>query len=129
MNLTRRPALGWTLIIASSLLFGLNASTTKVLVHAGFDPTFLVPYRSSASAVLALVVVLVTNPKSLKVGFKELGTLALFGIVGLALLAWLVAAALLATLRGLGTGFTSRVALRIAGSAHTGNVSRPSAQP
>ena len=33
------------------------------------------------------------------------------GIVGLALLAWLVAAALLATLRGLGTGFTSRVAL------------------
>jgi O-antigen ligase len=33
------------------------------------------------------------------------------GIVGLALLAWLVAAALLATLRGLGKGFTSRVAL------------------
>jgi O-antigen ligase len=33
------------------------------------------------------------------------------GIVGLALLAWLVAAALLATLRGLGNGFTSRVAL------------------
>jgi O-antigen ligase len=33
------------------------------------------------------------------------------GIVGLALLVWLVAAALLATLRGLGHGFTSRVAL------------------
>jgi hypothetical protein len=33
------------------------------------------------------------------------------GIVGLALLAWLVAAALLATLRGLGRGFTSRVSL------------------
>jgi O-antigen ligase len=33
------------------------------------------------------------------------------GIVGLALLVWLVAAALLATLRGLGNGFTSRVAL------------------
>jgi putative inorganic carbon (hco3(-)) transporter len=33
------------------------------------------------------------------------------GIVGLALVAWLVAAALLATLAGLGTGFTSRVAL------------------
>jgi len=33
------------------------------------------------------------------------------GIVGLALLAWLVAAALLASLRGLGNGFTSRVAL------------------
>jgi hypothetical protein len=33
------------------------------------------------------------------------------GIVGLALLAWLVAAALLATLTGLGNGFTSRVAL------------------
>ena len=33
------------------------------------------------------------------------------GIVGLALLAWLLAAALLATLVGLGRGFTSRVAL------------------
>ena len=33
------------------------------------------------------------------------------GIVGLALVVWLVAAALLATLRGLGHGFTSRVAL------------------
>ena len=33
------------------------------------------------------------------------------GILGLALLVWLVAAALLATLRGLGSGFTSRVAL------------------
>jgi O-antigen ligase len=33
------------------------------------------------------------------------------GIVGLALLAWLAAAAFLATLRGLGRGFTSRVSL------------------
>jgi drug/metabolite transporter (DMT)-like permease len=88
VNLTRRPSLGWALIIASSLLFGLNASTTKVLVHAGFDPTFLVPYRSSATAVLALVAVLITNPRSLKVGLKELGTLALFGVVGLALMQW-----------------------------------------
>ena len=37
--------------------------------------------------------------------------LAETGIVGLALLAWLAAAAFLATLRGLGRGFTSRVAL------------------
>ena len=33
------------------------------------------------------------------------------GILGLALLAWLAAAAFVATLRGLGRGFTSRVAL------------------
>jgi putative inorganic carbon (HCO3(-)) transporter len=33
------------------------------------------------------------------------------GLVGLALLGWLIVAALLATLRGLGDGFTSRVAL------------------
>ena len=88
MNLTRRPTLGWTLILASSLLFGLNASTTKVLVGAGFDPTFIVPFRSSASAVLALCVVLALNPRSLKVGLRELGTLAIFGVVGLALMQW-----------------------------------------
>ena len=38
-------------------------------------------------------------------------SLAEEGFVGLALLAWLVAAAFLATLRGLGRGFTSRVSL------------------
>jgi outer membrane protein assembly factor BamB len=35
------------------------------------------------------------------------------GLVGLALLVWLVVAALLATLRGLGRGFTSRVSLAV----------------
>lgn len=80
--------LGWALIILSSLLFGLNASTSKVLVHAGFEPNFIVGYRSTSTALLALVLVLATNPKALKITWRELPMLILFGIVGLTMMQW-----------------------------------------
>ena len=88
MKSPKKPWLGWTLVFASSLLFGLNASTTKVLVISGFSPDFIVPFRSTATAVLALVVVLAINPKSLKVSWRQLATLALFGVVGIAFQQW-----------------------------------------
>ncbi|HET8742489.1 MAG TPA: O-antigen ligase family protein [Gaiella sp.] len=51
------------------------------------------------------------NPKRVASHTTPVTVAAEEGLVGLALLCWLVAAALLATLRGLGDGFTSRVAL------------------
>ena len=53
------------------------------------------------------------DPKRVASHTTPVTVLAEEGAVGLGLLAWLVAAALLATLRGLGRGFTSRVALAI----------------
>jgi len=80
--------LGWFLIIASSLLFGLNAGTSKVLVHAGFEPNFIVGFRSVATGTLALILVLIKNPKSLKISWREIPMLVLFGVVGIMLLQW-----------------------------------------
>lgn len=88
MKEQRSASRGWVLILASSLLFGLNASTTKTLVNYGLNPTFLVPFRSTTAALLALVVVLLTNPKSLRVSIRQLAMLALFGVVGLAMMQW-----------------------------------------
>ena len=51
------------------------------------------------------------DPKRVASHTMPVTVAAELGVVGLALLAWLLAAALLATLRGLGRGFTSRVAL------------------
>jgi O-antigen ligase/polysaccharide polymerase Wzy-like membrane protein len=53
------------------------------------------------------------DPKRVASHTTPVTVLAEQGVVGLALLTWLVAAALLATLRGLGRGFTSRVSLAI----------------
>ena len=51
------------------------------------------------------------DPKRVASHTMPVTVAAELGVVGLALLAWLLVAALLATLRGLGRGFTSRVAL------------------
>lgn len=51
------------------------------------------------------------DPKRVASHTTPVTVLAEQGVVGVALLAWLVAAAFLATLRGLGRGFTSRVSL------------------
>jgi O-antigen ligase len=51
------------------------------------------------------------DPKRVASHTMPVTVAAELGVVGLALLAWLLAAVLLATLRGLGRGFTSRVAL------------------
>lgn len=84
----RNPNLGWALIILSSLLFGLNASTSKVLVHAGFEPNFIVGFRSTATATLALILVLSVNPKSLRLHWRELPMLILFAVLGITMMQW-----------------------------------------
>ena len=88
MKSARNPNLGWLLTVCSSLLFGLNASTTKVLVHAGFTPNFIVGYRSTATAVLALALVLIWKPSLLKITWRELPALIAFGILGISLMQW-----------------------------------------
>lgn len=84
----RNPNLGWFLTIASSLFFGLNASTSKVLVHAGVEPNFVVGFRSASTAILALVLVLLWNPRALKVSWRELPLLIAFGVIGITLMQW-----------------------------------------
>jgi drug/metabolite transporter (DMT)-like permease len=84
----RNPNLGWVLTIASSFLFGLNAATSKVLVHAGFTPNFIVGYRSTATAVLALFLLLAWNPKLLKVTWREIPMLIVFGVLGISMMQW-----------------------------------------
>lgn len=53
------------------------------------------------------------DPKRVASHTTPITVLAEEGVMGLGLLAWLVAAALLVTLRGLGRGFTSRVSLAV----------------
>lgn len=84
----RNPTVGVALSIVSALLFGLNASTSKVVMAAGFTPAQMVLMRSLFTAALAFGFVLATKPGALKLTRSELGWLLLFGVVGVALMQW-----------------------------------------
>jgi drug/metabolite transporter (DMT)-like permease len=58
------------------------------LVHAGFSPNFIVGYRSTVTAILALALLLVWNPKLLKVTWREIPMLIVFGVLGISMMQW-----------------------------------------
>lgn len=85
---TKRPFLGVVFALASIVLFGLNASTSKVTMAAGISPEELVIFRSLATALGAGIALALTKPKAFKVKPREWKNLILFGIFGVALMQW-----------------------------------------
>ena len=84
----KHPTLGVFLALTSSLLFGLNASTTKVLIESGISAEQLVLFRSAAVALFAGIGVALTTPKAFKLQVREIPFFALFGVVGVGLMQW-----------------------------------------
>ena len=85
---TKRPVFGALLALAAALLFGLNASTTKIVMGAGVTPEQIVLFRSLATAICAAIVMLFTRPESFKVKRSEWKFIIAFGIIGVALMQW-----------------------------------------
>ncbi len=85
---TKRPVLGVILAFGSVILFGLNASTSKVIMQSGITPEQIVIFRSLATALLAGIALALTKPKAFRVEKGEWKNLILFGIVGVALMQW-----------------------------------------
>lgn len=79
---------GTSLALAGTLLFGLNASTTKVVMAIGITPAQMVGFRSLCSALIAGLVLLVTNRGAFRVEKREWPGLIGFGVVGVALMQW-----------------------------------------
>ncbi|MEI6590373.1 MAG: DMT family transporter [Actinomycetes bacterium] len=74
--------------LGAAMLFGLNASTSKVIVEAGLSTGTLVLFRSLACTLLAVIALLVVNRSALKLTTREIPKLLLFGIFGVALMQW-----------------------------------------
>ena len=85
---TKRPFLGAIYALAGVVLFGLNASTSKVTMAAGISPEELVIFRSLATAFGAGIALALTKPKAFKVKPREWKNLLLFGVFGVALMQW-----------------------------------------
>lgn len=85
---TRNPILGVIFAVAGVVLFGLNASTSKVIMQSGITPEEIVIFRSIATALGAGIALALTKPAAFKVQRHEWKNLILFGIFGVALMQW-----------------------------------------
>ena len=86
--------MGYVYALLAAVLFGANGSVTKILVQAGLDPGKLTLLRVIATALIAGVVLLVTDRNAFRVSPRQLGVLAVLGIAGVAMLQYSYAVAL-----------------------------------
>lgn len=86
--------MGYLYALLASLLFGLNGSTTKVIVEAGLSPAQLTFFRVAVMALLAGGLLLITNRAAFRIDRKQLAVMALLGVVGVALIQWFYAVAI-----------------------------------
>ncbi len=84
----KHPTLGAVFALIAAILFGLNASTTKVIIEAGINAEQVVFIRSLFSFVLALSWALIANRKELLVKPRMLPRLFVLGVIGVGMLQW-----------------------------------------
>jgi drug/metabolite transporter (DMT)-like permease len=86
---TRRPALGYAMVLTAATLWALNGTVSKViLTSGGVTSERLTEVRATGAFLLLFAVLLVVRRSSLRISFRELPFLALFGVGGLAFVAW-----------------------------------------
>jgi drug/metabolite transporter (DMT)-like permease len=74
--------------LAAASLFAVNGTVSKLVLRAGVSALHLVELRSLGGAVCLFAVVAVVRPRALRVSRRELGFLAVYGVVGIGLVQW-----------------------------------------
>jgi drug/metabolite transporter (DMT)-like permease len=85
---------GYLYALLGALLFGANGSLAKLLVEGGLSATQLTLFRSLGTAVLAGLVLLVTDRTAFRLRPRQLLVMAVLGVGGVALVQASYAAAL-----------------------------------
>jgi drug/metabolite transporter (DMT)-like permease len=80
-----RPAVGYALTLAAAALFGINGTVSTLALQAGIPATRLTALRCTGAAICLLAVLAVVAPGRLRVTWREVPFLAVFGVVGVAL--------------------------------------------
>lgn len=81
----RRPALGYAMVLAAGALFGVNGPVSKVALSSGLSSLRLTEARCAGACAGLMLLALVRAPASLRVRRGEWRRLAVFGVVGVAL--------------------------------------------
>jgi len=89
-----RASAGVLLAIGSAVLFAVNGNVSKVALLNGVSSLELVSVRSAGTALILLGITALTRPGALRIGRRELGFLALYGVTGIAMVQWLYFVAL-----------------------------------
>jgi len=84
-----RTSTGVLLAIGAAVLFAVNGNVSKVALENGISSLELVSMRSAGTALILLVITALRSPTALRVGRRELGFLALYGLTGIAMVQWL----------------------------------------
>ncbi|HEX6568693.1 MAG TPA: EamA family transporter [Acidimicrobiales bacterium] len=82
------PGRGLAQVTTAAVLFGVNASVSKVVLQAGVGPRQLAALRCTGVAIGLLVLLGPTAGARLRVPRRSLPQLALLGVVGAALIQW-----------------------------------------
>ena len=77
------PRLGYTLTIAAAGLFAVNGTVSTLALQAGVPAPWLTALRCGGAAVVLLAVLAVVAPGRLRVSWREVPFLAVFGVVGI----------------------------------------------
>ena len=89
MTRPSRAASGMLLALGAAVLFAVNGNVSKVALMNGVSSLELVSVRSAGAAVILFGLTALRNPAALRVGRRELGFLALYGVTGIAMVQWL----------------------------------------
>jgi drug/metabolite transporter (DMT)-like permease len=86
---TRRPAVGFALVLAGASLFIVNAGVSRVALRSGVDPLTLTTIRVTGTAAVLLVVAALFHRSALRLPRGRLAVLLVaHGLVGVAALQW-----------------------------------------
>lgn len=86
--------MGYVYALIAAVLFGSNGSLSKVVLEAGVTPAQLTFVRVLTVTIIAAVWLLASDRGAFRLAPRQLGVMALLGIVGIALLQWSYAVAL-----------------------------------
>jgi drug/metabolite transporter (DMT)-like permease len=80
-----RPVAGYALTLASAGLFAVNGTVSTLALQAGIPATRLTALRCTGAAVCLLALLAVVAPRRLRITWREVPFLAVFGVAGVAL--------------------------------------------
>lgn len=82
------PLLGVGLVFLAATLFAVNGTVSKLVLTNGLSSLRLVEIRCVAAAAL-FALIAARRPSSLRISWREAGFIAVYGVVGLAMVQWL----------------------------------------
>jgi drug/metabolite transporter (DMT)-like permease len=80
-----RPAVGYLLTVVAAALFAVNGTVSTLALQAHIPATNLTALRCTGAALVLVVALAVVSPGRLRIRWREVPFVAVFGVVGIAL--------------------------------------------